>query len=91
MDDIQLRLMACFQAVFPEQDEKALVRLSQATHPGWDSLASVTLVRLVEEQFGVQMDLFDLEELDSFAAVERYIRNSKYTNGQRGSMTIRRD
>jgi acyl carrier protein len=77
MDDIQARLLACFQAVFPEQDEKAMVGLSQAMHSGWDSLASVTLVRLVEEQFGVQMDLFDLEELDSFAAMEKYIRNSQ--------------
>jgi acyl carrier protein len=77
MDDIQLRLLACFQAVFPEQDEKALAGLSQATYPNWDSLASVTIVRLIEEQFGVQMDLFDLEELDSFAAMEKYIRDSQ--------------
>ena len=77
MDDIQLRLLACFHAVFPEQNEEALVGLSQTTQPGWDSLASVTRVRLIEEQFGVQMDLFDLDELDSFAAMEKYIRNSQ--------------
>jgi acyl carrier protein len=75
MDDIQTRLLACFQAVFPERDEKALMQLSQATYPGWDSLASVTLVRLIEDQFHVQLDLFDLESLDSFDAMEKHLRN----------------
>jgi acyl carrier protein len=75
MDDIQTRLLACFQAVFPQRDDKALLELSQATYPDWDSLASVTLVRLIEEQFRVQLDLFDLETLDSFAAMEKYLRN----------------
>ena len=75
MDDIQTRLLACFQAVFPERNDQALMELSQAAYPGWDSLASVTLVRLIEEQFHIQLDLFDLETLDSFAAMEKYIRN----------------
>lgn len=77
MDDIRLRLIACFKAVFPEPDEKTLVELSQAAYPGFDSLASVTLVRLIEEEFHVEMDLFDLEQLNSFAAMESYIRNSQ--------------
>lgn len=75
MDDIQQQLLACFQAVFPNEEENALAVLSQATHPAWDSLASVTLVRVIEEQFGIQMDLFDIEELDSFHAVEAYLRH----------------
>jgi acyl carrier protein len=74
-DDTRSRLMACFQGVFPDLDESAILRLTQAACPAWDSLASVTLVRLVEEQFGMEMDLFDLDELDSFGAMEVYMRN----------------
>ena len=76
MEDVQQRLLACFQAVFPERDDKALMELSQETYSGWDSLASVTLVRLIEEQFGIQIDLFDLEELNSFSAMSNYLQKT---------------
>jgi hypothetical protein len=75
MDDVQPRLLTCFQAVFPGRDAAALLRLNQASEPAWDSLASVTLVRLIEEQFNVQVDLFDMEEIDSFQTMENHIRN----------------
>jgi len=77
MDDAQSRLVRCFQAVFPGVDESTVLGLTQAAYPAWDSLALVTLVRLIEEQFGVELDLFDIEELDSFTAMEAYIRNRK--------------
>jgi acyl carrier protein len=74
-DDVQPRLLSCFRAVFPNLDDSALLQLSQPEHAGWDSLASVTLARLIEEEFHIQFDLFDLEELDSFAALETRLRS----------------
>ncbi|MCC7498574.1 MAG: acyl carrier protein [Bryobacterales bacterium] len=80
MNDVQSRLLTCFRAVFPKLDDGALAGLSQPAHEGWDSLASVTLVRLIEDEFQVQFDLFDLEELDSFPALETRLR--QMTDGQ---------
>ena len=77
MEDIQPLLLTCFQATFPKLDQATLLTLKQQDYPAWDSLASITLVRLIEEQFGLEIDLFDLEDLDSFAAMEAYIRKEK--------------
>ncbi len=74
MDDIQPRLLTCFRAVFSTLDDGALLQLAQPAHAGWDSLASVTLVRLIEDEFHVQFDLFDLEDMDSFAAIAGRLR-----------------
>jgi acyl carrier protein len=43
--------------------------------PGWHSLASVTLVSIVQEEFGVQVSLTDLPNLVSFLAVQNYVQH----------------
>jgi acyl carrier protein len=40
----------------------------------WDSVAAITLVNLIEDEFGFQMDLDLLPELDSFDRILAYIR-----------------
>jgi acyl carrier protein len=39
----------------------------------WDSLAAITLIAVVEQEFNVKIDLFDLPELDSFEAFQTYL------------------
>ena len=41
--------------------------------PGWDSLVGVSLVTVIDEEFGVQIDLPDLMELGSFDAIHQYL------------------
>jgi acyl carrier protein len=45
--------------------------------PAWDSLAAVTLVAVLQEEFGLQINLIDLPELVSFAGVQNYVRKHK--------------
>ena len=73
MDEPRARLARCFAAVFPELDPAAIDAATPATVPGWDSLASVTLLALVEEEFGVRADPADLERLTSFAGLLDYV------------------
>lgn len=40
----------------------------------WDSLASINLYSLVEEEFGIEINLEDIEELLSFGLILKYIR-----------------
>jgi len=62
MLELEARLVRCYQAVFPMLDEAA-VRTATPDHvPTWDSLATVTLLRLVEEEFEEPIDLLDLNE-----------------------------
>ena len=76
MDDLRARLVNCFAAVFPELPTDEIERASPHTVPEWDSLANVTLVSVVEEEFGVQIPLDDLETLESFELVLDYVRSN---------------
>ncbi len=74
MDPIANRLVSCFQTVFPDMAAQDIPTASQASVAAWDSVAAITLVNVIEEEFGIQMDLDHLAELDSFERIEEYLR-----------------
>ena len=73
MDHIALRLTNCFQTVFPHLPEGEIAAASQTNVAAWDSVAAITLVNVIEEEFGIQMDLDQLADLDSFTRVHDYL------------------
>ena len=73
MDDVRAKLVECFQIVFPDLKEKDIPAASQETIAEWDSVAAITLVNVIEEQFGIEMDLDQIAELDSFEKVRAYL------------------
>lgn len=73
MDEIQLRLIRCFAAVFPEVPEAQIPTLTQESTAGWESVATVTLFALIEEEFGIGLDLDALENLESFQRIYAYL------------------
>jgi acyl carrier protein len=42
--------------------------------PAWDSLAAVTLIAVLEQEFDTQIDLMELPELTSYQAVRDYLQ-----------------
>ena len=79
MSDVTERLVRCFTAVFPELPPSQVEQASVDTVAEWDSLAALTLVAVVEEEFGVGIDDHDLAKLGSFEAIRTYI------DGRRGA------
>jgi len=73
MDDVRAKLVECFQIVFPDLKEKDIPAASQETIAEWDSVAAITLVNVIEEQFGIEMDLDQIADLDSFEKVRAYL------------------
>ena len=73
MDETRRRLTGCFQVVFPDLPESSIPAASQSTVADWDSVAAITLVNVVEEEFGIELDPDDLAELDSFEKVCAYV------------------
>ena len=73
MDDVKPKLVECFQIVFPDLKEKDIPGASQETVAEWDSVAAITLVNVIEEQFEIEMDLDQVAELDSFEKVRAYL------------------
>jgi acyl carrier protein len=70
-------LQRCFAAVFPELPPDEISSASVDTVPEWDSLASLTLVAVLEEEFGVEISELDLPDLTSFAAVREYLQRKE--------------
>jgi acyl carrier protein len=71
------RLTSCFQTVFPDLPEMSIPSASQALIPAWDSIAAITLVNVIEEEFQLQMDFDLLGELDSFQRILKYLEQQK--------------
>jgi acyl carrier protein len=59
--------------VFPSLSEEAIPTASQARVATWDSIAAITLVNVIEDEFEFQMDLDLLPELNSFPSILAYI------------------
>ena len=76
MDSVNERLIQCFQTVFPDTPGEAIPAISVDNTPAWDSVASVMLITVVEEQFHLQMDLEAITDLD---CMPKYWRTSSST------------
>ena len=46
---------------------------STATVANWDSVAAITMMNVVEDEFRLEMDLDDLADLDSFEKIHAYL------------------
>lgn len=69
MQDEQIdKLIHCFQQVFPNLSRSEILSASQENMSAWDSIAHVTLISLIGEEFGIDLDFEDFEEATSFAA-----------------------
>lgn len=79
MKDLRARLIECFTAVFPSLVEQEILTASSTTLDRWDSMASATLIATIEEEFGVQVEADNLDQLVSFDSVLDFLR----ANGSR--------
>jgi acyl carrier protein len=54
--------------------DDSIPKASLDTVPEWDSLAAVTLVAVIEEEFGVVLPAEDLDQLTSFELILRQLQ-----------------
>jgi acyl carrier protein len=67
------RLVRCISSVFPTLTEEEIRVANVALLMDMDSLAAVTLVALIDEEFGVDVDLEGLLSLGSFEGVCQHL------------------
>jgi acyl carrier protein len=77
MDEQQKRLTICFCAVFPELSSEEIIHASSATVNSWDSVAVVTLLTVIEEEFGISIEEDDLAMFDSFQRILSYLQEAE--------------
>lgn len=73
MPERESQLIRCFSCVFPDLPAERIPSASAKSLEAWDSLAGITLAAVVQETFGVEIDLLELPELDSFEAFRTYL------------------
>ncbi len=76
MDPTTARLRTCFSRVFPDWSDAEILQAKAGETPEWDSLATVTLLSLIDEEFGVSLDLDDFEEPMSFQSLLKCVEGS---------------
>lgn len=73
MHDPTATLGEIFKSVFPMLQDREIESASMVSLPEWDSLATITLVSLVEQEFGQSIPLEDLDIFVSFDLIRNYI------------------
>ena len=74
MDENEMRLAGCFSAVFPELRTAEIIKASSTSVQSWDSVTTVTLVAVVEEEFGISIEDDDPAKFDSFDRILSYLQ-----------------
>lgn len=73
MTPLHLRLVNCFKAVFPNLTDEEVMRASITSVSEWDSIAAISLVVVLEEEFGTEISPDEIENLISFQLVQNYL------------------
>ncbi len=75
MEELDERLAQCFRDVFPDWSGEQIQSAKRSEQSDWDSIATLSLLAVLEEEFACQLDDADIEHLDSYegarAAVQR--------------------
>jgi acyl carrier protein len=77
--DVDERLGRIFEATFPDLTPDAIATASVETTEQWDSLQSLVLMTLLEEEFGIAVSPVDLPELASYVAIRDYVLTAQST------------
>jgi acyl carrier protein len=72
---IRHRLTTCLSAYFSGLQVEEIPRASMATVGEWDSMASVTLIAMVSEEFGIEVAPEDYERFVSYELILDYLEN----------------
>ena len=73
MNNIQQRVALCFTNVFPNIRQDEIPTASAASLASWNSIAQVTLLSSLAEEFGIDFEVDDFEQLDSYPLIVEYL------------------
>ena len=74
MDHLEERLKRIFVTIFPHLSPNKIETADVETVETWDSVAAITLINLLEEEFGIEIDLDRASELRSFSEILGYLK-----------------
>jgi acyl carrier protein len=75
MNNISGRVANCFANVFPEIGPDEIPKASTVSLAAWDSVAHITLLSAISEEFALELAPEDFEELTSYALIVNHIES----------------
>jgi acyl carrier protein len=75
MNDIESKVARCFSNVFPDVPPSEFPRASTASLAAWDSVAHVTLLSSIAEEFSLDLEIEDFEDLVSYPLIVDYVES----------------
>jgi acyl carrier protein len=76
MVELESRLAICFATAFPELDPQEIPLVAMGSLASWDSLAGITLLSLIEEEFSLSISPDDVADLVSFELILDYLKKN---------------
>ena len=76
MSDLEGCLILCFSSVLQELTETEIHNASTDSVGVWDSLSSVTLAAVIQEEFNLEIDPEILPSLESFEGFRDYLKTA---------------
>ena len=73
MPDTAVRLVNCFATVFPDLAKDRIATATQESINEWDSVAQITLLTVIDEEFGITTDIEEAQDLTSFRTFLDYV------------------
>jgi acyl carrier protein len=73
VDQVTDRLRDCFREVFPDLADEQIETADRVEMAEWDSLATLTLLAVIEEEFELQLNEDAIGRLTSFSAVREVV------------------
>ena len=69
------RLISCFSTVFPELSREEIEHASMTSVAAWDSLATATLIAVIQEEFQAEITADEMGQLISFGLILEVLEN----------------
>jgi acyl carrier protein len=73
MSDTRERLSRCFSVVFPKLSSQDVLAASPTSVAEWDSLAMVTLLTVIQEEFRIRLPFDNIDHFQSFESICRHL------------------
>jgi acyl carrier protein len=73
MAEIEDRLTEVFRTTFADESIELAPAMTADDIPAWDSVSHIQLIFAVEEEFGIQLTMQDLETLEDVGALQAAI------------------
>jgi acyl carrier protein len=77
MNNIKEQVTNCFANVFSDLPPSEIPKASAESLAAWDSVAHITLLSAIAEEFGLEFEVEDYEELTSYTAIVDYLEKAK--------------